>query len=286
MNTNNTNQLKTVALLGFLTGLLIGVGYLIGGRGGLVIGLVLAITMNFVSYWYSDKIALAMYKAKPITKEQAPNLYNLVQNTCLKAGIPMPKIFQIPTESPNAFATGRNPEHAALAVTKGLVTLLSKEELEGVIAHELAHVKNRDILIQSVAAMIAGVISYIAFFARFSALFGGFGGRDGGSIIELLAIAIITPIVATIIQLAISRSREYMADATGAKFVHSSSGLASALEKIEKSVRHHPFRKTSQTQATAHMFISNPFSAEKASSWFMTHPPTKERVRKLREMSF
>jgi len=282
------NRLKTVALLGLLTGLLIGVGYVLGGQGGLFIGLIFSIVMNFASYWWSDKIALAMYRAQPVTKEQAPNIYKLVENVCLKANVPIPKIYQIPTESPNAFATGRNQKHAALAVTKGIVKLLNKEEMEGVIAHELAHIKNKDILIQSIAAMIAGVISYLAFFARWGAFFGGFGGndRDGGGIIELLAVAIITPIIATIIQLAISRSREFMADSRGAKFLNNSDGLASALAKLEKGIQHAPLRDTSQTQATAHMFIANPFRGEKIMSWFMTHPPMKARIRRLNEMKF
>jgi heat shock protein HtpX len=285
----NSNSFKTVFLLGLLTGLLLGVGYLIGGQNGLGIALFISVAMNFFSYWFSDKIALAMYSAKPITKAEAPHLYEIVENVCKKANLPVPKIYQIPTDSPNAFATGRNAKHAAIAVTKGIVKLLNKEELEGVIAHELAHVKNKDILVQSVAAMIAGVISYLGAMARFGAMFGGMGGKDdnkGGNMIELLVLAIITPIIAMIIQLAISRSREYLADSTGAKIVKSGKGLASALEKLDTSIKNMPLRRTGQTQATAHMFIANPFSGEKAMSWFMTHPPMKDRIKRLNEMKF
>jgi heat shock protein HtpX len=282
------NQIKTAVLLGLLTGLLLGVGYLAGGSNGLFIALIFSVAMNFSAYWFSDKIALAMYRAQPVSKEQAPNLYNMVESVCHKAKLPMPKIYMIPAESPNAFATGRNQKHAALAVTQGIVKLLNKEEMEGVIAHELAHIKNRDILIQSVAAMIAGVISYLAMMARFGALFGGFGGRDRdrGSMVELLILAIVTPIIAMIIQLAISRSREYMADSTGALILKSGKGLASALDKLDKAIQHTPFRRTTQAQATAHMFIANPFRAEKVMGWFMTHPPMKERIRKLNEIKF
>jgi heat shock protein HtpX len=281
------NQIKTVVLLGLLTGLLLGAGQLIGGSNGLVIALILSFAMNVSAYWFSDKIALAIYKAQPVSKEQAPNVYNLVKNTCQKAKLPMPRIYMIPTESPNAFATGRNPKHAALAVTQGIVKLLNREEMEGVIAHELSHIKNKDILIQSVAAMIAGVISYLAFMARWGALFGGFGrDRDRGSMAELLVLAIVTPIIAMIIQLAISRSREYLADATGASILKSGKGLASALDKLDRTIPHMPFRRTTQAQSTAHLFIANPFSSERVMSWFMTHPPMKERIKRLREMKF
>jgi len=258
------NQIKTVVLLATLTALLLGAGQLLGGRQGLFIGLTLALVMNFGSYWYSDKIVLAMYRAQQIKKSDNPELYNLVKETSELADLPMPKVYIVPTNNPNAFATGRNPKHAAVAVTAGIMQLLNKDELKGVIAHELAHIKNKDTLIQAVAATIAGVISYLAFFARFAAIFGGSRDRDAGGAFELLALAILTPIIATILQLAISRSREYLADETGAKTINNSISLANALHKLHLGVKHNPLRFGNTS--TSSLFIVNPFSSRGLSS--------------------
>ena len=275
------NQLKTVILLSVLTALLLGVGQLIGGQSGLIIGLTFALIMNFGSYWFSDKIVLMMYKAKKVTKKEAPQLYEIVKEVSEKAKLPMPKVYIIQTGTPNAFATGRNPKNAAVAATTGILELLTKEELKGVMAHEMAHVKNRDILIATIAATIAGVISYIATMAQWAAIFGGRDDNRGNGL-QLLVLAILTPIIATIIQLAISRSREYIADETGAKIVHNSQSLASALKKLEAGVKAHPlgFGNT----ATSSLFITNPFNARGIISLFSTHPPIDERVRRLKEM--
>ncbi len=281
------NQLKTVILLGLLTGLLLWIGSF-WGQSGLLFALIFSIIMNFVAYWFSDKIALAIYRAKPVTEKEAPKLYKIVREVAHLANIPIPKVYIISAPYANAFATGRNPKHAAVAATQGILDLLNEDELKGVIAHEISHIKNRDILIQSVAAVIAGVISYIAMMARWGAIFGGFGGRDrdGGSIIELIVLAILTPILATIIRLAISRSREYLADESGAKLLHNGYGLANALEKLEKSTQHISLRPTSQAQATAHMFITNPFRGKSFLHLFLTHPPTESRIKRLRSMNF
>jgi heat shock protein HtpX len=275
------NQLKTVILLSLLTALLMFAGRLIGGNSGLIIGLAFAIIMNFGSYWFSDKIVLMMYKAKKVTKKEAPQLYDIVKEVSQKAQLPMPKVYIIPTQTPNAFATGRNPKHAAVAATIGILDLLTKDELKGVIAHEMAHVKNRDILIQTVAATIAGVISYIATMAQWAAIFGGRDDNKGNGI-QLLVLAILTPIIATIIQLAISRSREYIADESGARIIQDSKSLASALKKLEAGVKAHPlgFGNT----ATSSLFITNPFNARGMINLFSTHPPIDERVKRLKEM--
>src|SRR3989344_464661 len=229
------NQIKTALLLGGLSGILLAVGFALGGYSGLTIGLVIAIVTNFISYWFSDKIALMVYRAIPLDKSKYSNVYNMTQDLCRRMDLPTPKLFLIHSPMLNAFATGRSPKHASVAVTEGIVQALSSEELKGVISHELAHVKNRDILISSIAATIAAVISYVAFIARFAALFGGFGGRDRDSpgLLELLVLAIIAPLMATIIQLAISRSREYLADETGARAMRSGHPLANALQKLE-----------------------------------------------------
>lgn len=276
------NQFKTFMLLALLTFLMLWAGEAFGGRQGLYIALAIVLLMNFFTYWYSDKLVLKMYKAQPVTKKQAPELYTLVKEVAHAAKIPMPKVYIIPTDSPNAFATGRDPEHAAVACTQGIMNLLDKEELKGVIAHEMSHIKNRDTLIQVIAATIAGVISYLAFFARFAAIFGGRGGDRNNRGFELLALAILTPIIAMIIQLAISRSREYMADASAAKILHKSDGLASALNKLETGIKHHPLRFGSAQ--TSSIFIANPFSARGLTSLFSTHPPMQERIKKLKNM--
>ncbi len=279
------NQLKTVALLGLLSGLLLGVGYLIGGYQGLTIGLIIALAFNFISYWFSDKIVLALYRAKPAGKEY-DYLHTMVKELATKANIPKPKVYIINTPQANAFATGRNPKKAVVACTTGILQLLTKDELKAVLAHELSHVKNRDILVSSIAAGIAAVISYVAFMARWAAIFGGFGGRDreGSNIFELLVLGIITPLMATLIQLAISRSREYLADASGAKLTGQPLHLASALEKIAGSIQHYPFAAHASTTSTAHLFISNPFRNAGLMHFFSTHPPTEERVKRLKEM--
>ena len=277
------NQIKTVLFLGILTGLLLVIGALIGGQSGLTIALFIAIAMNFISYFFSHKIVLAMYKAKEVDKTKNPELYEMVKDIALRASIPTPKIYIIPSENPNAFATGPNPKKAVVAVTRGIMNLLSKDELKGVLAHEIAHIKNRDILISTIAATIAGAISYLAFMARFAAIFGGMrGDGDNSNIFELIALAIIAPIVAVIIQLAISRSREFLADSTGAKIVKDPNSLADALQKLNTSAKEHPMKMGNQ--ATAHMFIVNPFTAKSFFKLFSTHPDINQRIGKLRSM--
>ncbi len=281
------NQIKTVLFLGGLTGLLIAIGGLLGGRSGLLIGLLFAGILNFVSYWFSAKIVLWMYKAKEAERKEQALVYSIVEDIAKKASLPMPKVYIIETPQSNAFATGRNPDHAVVAVTRGILQLLTKEELCGVLAHELGHVKNRDILISTIAATIAGVISYIAMIARWGAIFGGFGGKDnerGGGLIEILVLSIIAPLMAMIIQMAISRSREYLADETGAKLVKDPEALARALEKIEKNVAHYPFQAVGTTNATAHLFIHNPFKGKSMLNLFSTHPATEARCQRLRSM--
>jgi heat shock protein HtpX len=277
-----TNYLKTALLLGLLTGLIVVCGRLLGGTSGMVIALVLAAAMNLVSYWFSDKIVLARYRAQPVEPAAAPRLHAIVDRLVAHAGLPKPKLYVLPEAAPNAFATGRNPSHAAVAVTRGLLDQLSDEEIEGVLAHELAHVKNRDILISSVAATIAGAISVLGSMARFGAIFGGVGGngRDerGGSALELLAMAIVAPLAALIIQMAVSRSREYAADATGAQIAGNPYGLARALEKLDQLSHRVPL---DATPATSHMFIVMPWSGRSFLRLFSTHPPIAERIRRL-----
>lgn len=273
------NQVKTVLLLGILTGILLVAGSFFG-KTGLTIAIIIVVLMNFGTYFFSDKLVLKMYRAKKVSKKQAPELHSIVEDICKEADLPKPKIFIIPTDNPNAFCCGRNPKHASIAFTQGILHLLDKEELRGVAAHELAHDKNRDILVATVAATIAGIISYLAFMARFAAIFGGMGGdRDRGNIFELLALAIIAPIVALIIQLAISRSREFLADESGAKLIKTGQPLASALRKLHVASKQHPLRFGSQ--ATSHLFIVNPFSGRSLMNLFSTHPNVEERIRRL-----
>ena len=281
------NQIKTVILLGLMSALLIWVGQLVGGPQGLAIGLVFAIGINFFSYWFSDKIVLKMYRAKPVTESDNPRLYKIVKEVSHLAGIPMPKVYALPSEHPNAFATGRNEKHAAVACTAGILELMNDSELKGVIAHEISHIKNKDILISSIAATIAAVIGYVAMMARWAAIFGGFGGRDrnGGGIIELIVLAVVTPLIATLIQLAISRSREFLADESAAKILHTPFGLASALEKLDSEIKHKPLKAMASTESTAHMFIANPFRAKGFTKLFSTHPPMKERIKRLKGMT-
>jgi heat shock protein HtpX len=276
------NQVKTVLLLGLLTGIMLAIGQFFGGATGLTIAIIFAVLMNFGSLFFSDKIILFMYKAKPISKKDAPKLYSIVEEVAQASNMPMPKVYEIPSEAPNAFATGRSKNHAAVAVTRGILKLLTRDELKGVIAHEFAHIKNKDMLIQTVAATIAGVISYLATMAQWAAIFGGGRDDDRGNIFGLLALAIITPIIAMIIQLAISRSREYLADETGAKIVKNPNHLADALLKLESGCAHNPLRMGSE--ATSSLFIVNPFSAKGMMHLLSTHPPMQERVKRLREM--
>ncbi len=281
------NFLKTAVLLGALTSLVVLIGDAVGGQQGMLVAFVLAIAMNFGSYWLSDRIVLAMYRAQPIQEAQAPDLYRIVRRLTTKAGVPMPRVYLIPSDTPNAFATGRNPEHAAVAVTEGILRTLDDEELEGVLAHELSHVKNRDTLTMTIAATLAGVITYLAHMAQWAAFFGG-GRRDdeegaGGSAIGALLMAILAPIAAMLIQLAISRAREFQADASGARLVGRPWGLAKALEKLEMASRVTPMEDA--TPATAHLFIVNPLRGEGLLTLFSTHPPIQERIARLRAMA-
>jgi heat shock protein HtpX len=276
------NQIRTTFLLAVMTALILWVGQLLGGRQGMIIALIFAAGMNFFSYWYSDKLVLKMYRASEVAPNQAPELYEMVQRLTQQAGLPMPKLYVIPQEGPNAFATGRNPEHAVVAVTDGLLKIMDREEVMGVLAHELAHVKNRDILIGSIAATMAGAIMMLATMARWSAIFGG-GSHDeeggGAGFIGLIVMSIIAPMAAMIIQMAISRSREYLADATGAKFAGHPEGLANALEKLGAYSKRLPLNAN---PSTAHMFIVNPLSGRSMMSLFSTHPPIEERIARLR----
>jgi heat shock protein HtpX len=278
------NQIRTTILLAVMTALIIWVGQLLGGRQGMIIALIFAAGMNFFSYWYSDKLVLRMYRASEVTPGQAPEFYETVQRLTQRAGLPMPKLYVIPQQTPNAFATGRNPEHAVVAVTEGLLKLMNHEEVTGVLAHELAHVKNRDILIGSIAATMAGAIMILATMARWSAIFGGGRSHDdegGGGVVGLIAMSIIAPMAAMIIQMAISRSREYLADATGASFAGNPEGLAGALEKLGAYSKKLPM---DANPSTAHMFIVNPLSGRSLMGLFSTHPPLEERIARLRGM--
>ena len=279
-----SNTLKTTLLLGLMTGLILALGQYIGGPRGLTMALVFAGVMNFGSYWFSDKIVLAMYGARPVDMNQAPELYRILNNLCASAGIPMPRAYIIPSDAPNAFATGRNPQHAAVAVTEGILRILTPQELEAVLGHELAHVQNRDILISSVAATMAGVVMWVANMMRWAAIFGGMQRderEEGGGVFGLLAMTILAPIAATLIQLAISRSREFQADASGAKISHNPLGLAAALEKLQMASERIPLGASPQT---AHLFIVNPLAGVSFSRLFSTHPPIEERIRRLRSM--
>jgi heat shock protein HtpX len=273
------NSLKTVLLLGLLSGVLLVIGELLGGSQGLVVAFGFAIVMNFVSYWFSDKIVLKMYRAQEVGPDH--RLSVMTRRLATQASLPMPKVYVIPDMSPNAFATGRNPNHAAVAATEGIMRLLNDQELEGVLAHELAHVKHRDILISSVAATIAAAIMMMARMAQFAALFGGGAGRDdrqGSNPIALLATIIFAPLAAMLIQAWISRAREFVADAGGARIAGSPHGLISALRKLESGAKQIPL---DANPATAHMFIMKPFSAGGLLSMFSTHPPTEQRIQAL-----
>lgn len=271
-----------MALLAILTGLLLWIGSIFG-RNGLIMAGAFALLINFGSYYFSDKIVLFIYRAKPADKKNHAKLFSIVEELSRKAEIPMPKLYIVPSQTPNAFATGRNPKHSAVACTEGILGLLTEKELKGVLAHELSHVKNRDTLIQTIAATIAGVISYLATMLRFGAMFGGNNDRNGNNnLLGLIFIAILAPIIALLIQLAISRSREYMADETGARLVKDHAGLASALEKLERGVKYNPL--SFGNEATSSLFIVNPFKASVLLSLFSTHPPVSERVKRLKEL--
>ena len=282
------NTLKTFVLLAGLTALLMAIGNAVGGRNGLMIALVFAGLMNFVGYWFSDKIALSMSGAKQVSESEAPDFHRMVRELCRRADLPMPRLYVIPSATPNAFATGRNPEHSAVAVTSGIMNILNRDELEGVVAHELAHIKNRDILISSVAAMIAGAISQLAHMAQWAMMFGGMSrDRDedegGGSLLGGIAMMIVGPIAAMLIQMAISRSREYQADATGAQICGRPLSLANALLKLENGNHRFPM---DVNPAQAQMYIVNPLTAGGIAQLFSTHPPMAERVKRLQDLAY
>lgn len=277
------NALKTAILLGALTGALLIFGRVLGGEQGMIIALVLAAGMNLFAYWFSDKLVLTMHGAKPVSREEAPDLYAVLEGLTARAGIPMPRLYLVQADAPNAFATGRNPDHAAVAVTTGILKIMDRNELEGVLAHELSHVRNRDILISSIAATLAGAITMLASMAKWGAIFGGYGhgdrdNREGG-LLGLLAMAIFAPMAAGLIQLAVSRSREYQADASGAEMAGQPYGLASALQKLDAYGKRVP--PLTVSPAMNHLYIANPLSGEALMSLFSTHPPLQERVRRL-----
>ncbi len=275
-----TNQLKTGLLLGLLTAIILLFGRMLGGQTGLILAFILAIAMNVGSYWFSDRIVLSMYKARELGPDDAPDLHRMVEGLASRGGLPKPRIFLIPQEAPNAFATGRSPNNSVVAVTEGITHLLSLEELKGVLAHEIGHIKNRDILIQSVAATLAGVIMFVSSMVKWAAIFGMGGGDDeGGNPFLAIVLAIVAPIAAMLIQMAISRSREYLADRTGAQLSGNPRHLAGALQKLDAYSRRVPMKQGNQ--ATAHLFIVNPFSGQSLANLFSTHPPVQERIQRL-----
>jgi heat shock protein HtpX len=280
------NTVKTIGLMVFMTLLLVFVGAAIGGRSGMVFAFGLAVIMNFGTYWFSDKIVLRMYRAQPVSEAEAPELYSIVRTLVQKAGLPMPKVYIIPEETPNAFATGRNPEHAVVAVTHGIMRILTREELTGVIAHELAHIRHRDMLTGTIVATIAGAISMLAQMAQWAMIFGGGSRRDdddGGSPIAALVMMIVAPIAAMLVQMAISRTREYEADKGGAVMSGNPTWLANALLKLERGNQIVPMEDAKP--ATAHMFIVNPLHGGGLMNLFSTHPPIAERVKRLEDMA-
>jgi heat shock protein HtpX len=279
-----SNVFKTGLLLAVLTIMLVLLGGAIGGQQGMMIAFFIALAMNFVSYWFSDKIVLAAYGAQPIDEASAPRLYAIVHRLATRAGVPMPRVYLIQSETPNAFATGRNPEHAVVAVTEGIMRILDEDELEGVLAHELSHVKNRDVLISTIAATLAGAITYLAHMAQWAAIFGGRRDDDegGSNPIAMIFLAILAPIAAMLVQMAVSRSREFHADATGARVAGQPWGLMKALEKLQMANQAVPMHQA--TPATAHLFIVNPLSGTMLMKLFSTHPPLEERIARLRAM--
>jgi heat shock protein HtpX len=281
-----SNTLKTTALLAALTVMFVLIGGMVGGEQGMVVAFLFAGLMNFASYWWSDRIVLWMYGAQEVTEAQAPQFHDLVRRLAQRAGLPMPKVYIIPTETPNAFATGRNPQHAAVAATEGILRILTVDELEGVMAHELGHVRNRDILISTIAATLAGAIMMLARMAQWGAFFGGMRrsedeGGGGAGVLGLVALAIVAPLAAMLIQMAISRAREFLADAAGAQISRKPGALADALLKLERAATAVPM---AASPATAHMFIVNPLRGSSLLKLFSTHPPVAERVARLRAM--
>ena len=276
------NQFKTTILLGIMTALIVFIGRLLGGQQGMILAFIIAIGMNFFSYFYSDKIVLKMYRATEVTPSENPHIHGIVTDLAQRAQLPMPRIYIIPEDTPNAFATGRNPDHAVVAVTRGLLNLMSMDEIRGVISHEMAHIKNRDILIGSIAATMAGAIMIVASMARWTAIFGGGSDDDEGGLggIGLIIMSILAPIAAMLIQMAISRAREYNADSTGASFTGEPSGLANALEKLGTYSGRIPMHTKSPN--TAHMFIVNPLSGGNMANLFSTHPPLQKRIARLK----
>lgn len=278
-----SNMFKTALLLGVLTAMLVLIGNALGGQQGMLIAFVMALVMNVGSYWFSDKIVLAMYGARPVEEAQAPGLYAIVRRLAGRARIPMPRVYLIPADTPNAFATGRNPQHAAIAVTEGIMRILDEDEIEGVLAHELAHVANRDVLISTIAATLAGAITYLAHMAQWSAMFGGHRDDEEGGANPFAAIllAVLAPLAALLVQMAVSRAREFQADASGAHYAGRTWGLAKALEKLQVANQVAPM---GASPATAHLFIVNPLSGQALMRLFSTHPPLEERIARLRAM--
>lgn len=278
-----TSRLKTLALLAALTGLVMLIGGLVGGQTGLIIAFIFAMIMNVGSFWFSDKIVLSMYRARPLQPSEAPLIHKMVEELAHNANIPKPRIFVVPEEAPNAFATGRNPEVAVVAVTEGILRILKPEELRGVLAHEIAHIANRDILIQGVAAVLASVVMFLANMAQFAAIF---GGRDreggGGNAVAMLLTALLAPVAAMLIQMGISRSREYLADESGARYSGAPEALASALGKLQSAAGRVHMEK--ESASTAHMFIVNPLAGRSLAGLFSTHPPVEERINRLMNM--
>jgi len=284
------NTFRTTILLAALTALLIWIGDMLGGRQGAILALIIAGAMNFFSYWFSDKIVIKMYGGQEVSPNDDPELYGMVQDLAQRAGLPMPKVYMLPQDTPNAFATGRNPEHAAVAVTDGIRRILTKRELAGVLGHELSHVKNRDILVSTIAATLAGAISYLAQMAQWAMIFGGRSSDEeeggGGNIFGLIVMMIVAPIAAMLIQMAVSRSREYGADEGGAKITGDPLALASALKKLHMGAQNVPLYANQATaNATAHMFIVNPLTGRSFASLFSTHPPMEERIARLEAMA-
>lgn len=279
------NHIKTVILLGVLSGLVLGAGYLLGGNVGLTVALIFAVLMNFGMFFFSHRLVLMMYRARPASKQEYPKLHRMIEELCHKMHLPKPALYIVPTQTPNAFATGPSYKKAVVACTEGILSLLSEDELKGVLAHELGHVKNRDMLVTTIAAAMAAVISYIAQMAQFAAIFGGGRDREGaGNLISVLLLAILAPIIALILQLAISRSREFLADETGAKVLKDGVPLANALNKLEHGCKVKPLK--GGNPATSSLFIVNPFTADGLVSLFSTHPSTKARVERLTKMKF
>ena len=275
------NTLKTFFLMMVMSALLLLVGAILGGVGGIIFALVLAVVMNFGAYWFSDRIALKMTNARAVTENEDPELYSIVREQASLADLPMPKVFEIESDSPNAFATGRNPSHATVAVTSGIRRILTRQELGGVLAHEMAHVGNRDTLIMAMVATVAGAISMLAMFAQISAMFGGMGGRGRDNFIGLLVVAIVMPIAAGLVRAAVSRTREFQADATGAHTSGDPLALASALQKLEQASQARPLKVA---EGASHLFIVNPLRGDKLAKMFSTHPPLAERVRRLQDI--